>query len=123
MGKRIHVVKRVQEYGSCGFNWKQQEFKDLLDALGCDTSGEYYSDDFDCQVELYENALNMLKEYKDKGRTKELEAKFLENGLDFDLFEDALRDLESSGDNVLETMQSFYDNRDKNWDYICFAAW
>ena len=67
MGKRVHVLKNCPEYGSGGFNWKQQEFKDLLDCLGCYTSGGDYADEFDCNLKDYENALSIIKLYKESG--------------------------------------------------------
>ena len=122
MGKRVHVVKKMAEYGSEGFNWKQQEFKDLLDNLGCDTNGEDYSDQFECLAESFEKALNLIKTYKEKGECDEVK-KFLEDvGIDVDDLDDSLREL-GDIDDVINTMQYFLKTRDKSSDYIMFECW
>lgn len=122
MGKRVHVVKKMAEYGSEGFNWKQQEFKDLLDNLGCDTNGEVYSDQFECLVESFEKALNLIKTYKEKGECDEVK-EFLEDvGIDVDDLDDCLREL-GDIDDVINTMQYFLKTRDKSSEYIMFECW
>ena len=122
MGKRVHVIKKMAEYGSEGFNWKQQEFKDLLDNLGCDTNGEDYSDQFECLVESFEKALNLIKTYKEKGECDEVK-EFLEDvGIDVDDLDDCLREL-GDIDDVINTMQYFLKTRDKISEYIMFECW
>ena len=122
MGKRVHVVKKMAEYGSEGFNWKQQEFKDLLDNLGCDTNGEDYSDQFECLASNFENALNLIKTYKEKGECDEVK-EFLEDvGISVEDLDKSLRDL-GDIDTIIDTMQYFLDTRDKSCDYIMFECW
>ena len=122
MGKRVHVVKKMVEYGSEGFNWKQQEFKDLLDNLGCDTNGEDYSNQFECLADSFERALNLIKTYKEKGECDEVK-KFLEDvGIDVDDLDYSLREL-GDIDDVINTMQYFLKTRDKSSEYIMFECW
>ena len=122
MGKRVHVVKKMAEYGSEGFNWKQQEFKDLLDNLGCDTNGEEYSDQFECLADSFERALNLIKTYKEKGECDEVK-EFLEDvGISVEDLDDSLRDL-GDIDTIINTMQCFLKTRDKSCEYIMFECW
>lgn len=122
MGKRVHVVKKMVEYGSEGFNWKQQEFKEFLDNLGCDTNGDDYSDQFECLASSFEKALDITKTYKEKGECDEVK-EFLEDvGIDIEDFEDGLHDL-GGIDDVINTMQCFLDTRDKSCEYIMFECW
>lgn len=122
MGKRVYVVKKMAEYGSEGFNWKQQEFKDLLDNLGCDTNGEDYSDQFECLADSFERALNLIKTYKEKGECDEVK-EFLEDvGISVEDLDKSLRDL-GDIDTIIDTMQYFLDTRDKSCDYIMFECW
>lgn len=122
MGKRVHVIKKMAEYGSEGFNWKQQEFKELLDNLGCDTNGEDYADQFECLASSFEKALNLIKTYKEKGECDEVK-KFLEDvGIDVDDLDYSLREL-GDIDDVINTMQYFLKTRDKSSEYIMFECW
>ena len=63
MGNRVHVVKVQREYGkSEAFNWKFEEFKDLLTSLGCNVcEQEEYSSDFEiiCIVVLNLGYINL----------------------------------------------------------------
>ena len=122
MGKRVYVVKQSAKYGSEGFNWKGQDFKDFLDAMGCNTSGEDYADKFDCEVSLYEKSLNILKEYQKNYLSDSVKQYLSDVDYSIDDFEDDLIGL-GGIDEVLSTMQSFYDTREKDVDYIYFEVW
>ena len=67
MGNRVHVVKVQREYGkSEAFNWKFEEFKDLLTSLGCNVcEQEEYSSDFEIVCDEYERAMTILKRIVD----------------------------------------------------------
>ena len=59
----VHVQTRTPEYSlSAGFGSNTQEFKDFLDFLGCDTSGEDYADDYECTVSNFKNAVRIIAE-------------------------------------------------------------
>ena len=124
MGKRVHVLKKCPEYGSEGFNWKQQEFKDLLDCLGCCTSGDDYADEFDCNLKNYENALSIIKLYKESGEC-DLLKKMLSDAECCESVDSIKERIESLGDidEVISTMEDFYNSRDKSTDYIMFSCW
>ena len=124
MGKRVHVIKKHQEYGSGeAFNWKFDEFHSFLDALGCDVCGEEYADDFECEEENYEKALNFLKAYKEKGADCKEVKKFFKDA--YYSVEELEEDLNTLGglDYVLEAMQMFWDEREKGYGWISFSAW
>jgi hypothetical protein len=124
MGKRVHVIKKHQEYGSYeAFNWKYDEFHSFLDALGCGVCGEEYADEFECDEEAYGNALNFLKTYKEKGADCEEVQKFLKDAYySVEELEDDLNEL-GGLDYVLESMQYFWEQREKNYGWISFSAW
>lgn len=123
MGKNVHVIKRVQQYGCEGFDWKQNEFRDLLDSLGCETIGEYGEDEFECEVSLYEEAMSLLFDYIDFGGSESVVKKFKEKGLDYNDFIKALSSLAIDEKAVWGQMRKFYDDRDKRWNFICFSCW
>ena len=126
MGKNVHVIKRVQQYGCEGFSWKKDEFRDLLDSLGCETNGEYGEDEFECEVSLYEEAMDLLFDYTEFGGSDSVIEKFNEKGLDYNDFIKALSSLGSlaiDAKYVWGQMRKFYDDRDKEWDFICFSCW
>lgn len=124
MGKRVHVIKKHQEYGSYeAFNWKFDEFHSFLDALGCDVCAEdEYSDTFECDEDLYENALNILKAYKENGDCKEVKKMLKDLGYSVEELEKDLAEL-GGLDHVLEAMQTFWDEREKDYGWISFSAW
>lgn len=125
MGKRVHVIKKHQEYGSYeAFNWKFDEFHSFLDALGCDVCGEEFDSEFECEDSKYENALNILKAYKEKGDCEEVK-KMLDDVYYYYSVEELEKDLEELGglDHVLEAMQTFWDEREKDYGWISFSAW
>ena len=143
MGCRVHVVKRQPEYGSCGFNWKSEEFKSFLDDMGCETTGESYDDDFECDVDLYKKAVWALSIYvhrkpsdarkrRPAKKKPKLYDKFLEfldeRGLTVRDFEDAvcsmadLDDKAKAAKESLETMVYMLVDRDKSSSYIGFSA-
>ena len=124
MGKRLHVVKRQEEYGSYEtFNWKWEEFHSFLDLVGCYCCGETYDDRFDCLAESYKFALDALKSYQKSGeKSKKFKALLEENYI---TEEELLECVEVLGglDHVIEAMQTFYKERDKKSMYIQFVAW
>ena len=145
MGSRVHVVKRQPEYGRCGFNWKSEEFKSFLDDMGCETTGESYDDDFDCDVCLFKKAVWALSiyvhrkpsdarrknPYKNKARWTRYD-KFLdfldERGTTVGEFEDGvcsmadLDDKAKAAKESLETMVGMLVDRDKSSSYISFST-
>ena len=66
MGMRVHVcTKHIVEYGKTeGFNYTYQDFKNMLNILGCDYTGEIDDTDWEVEREQFNDALNFIKEHK-----------------------------------------------------------
>ena len=144
MGNRVHVVKKQREYGNSeAFNWAFEEFKDFLSSLGCNVCGQdEYSSDFEMSCEEYERAMTILAriiEAQKKDKDMDL------NDIDFsDLaspegtsdwekfdpdnydFNNVIKDAEKlngySMKEILEIMQIFWEERDKNSSWIQFCS-
>lgn len=125
MGKRVHVIKKHEEYGKTkAFNWKFEEFNHFIGFnLGCKMRHmEYNYNNVECKVEEYETALSLVKAYKEKGRCEEVEKMFDEANGNIDCFEGYLEIL-GGIDYILSSMQAFYNERDKESSWISFSAW
>lgn len=123
MGNYVHVIKKHAEYGNHeAFNWKFEEFHSFLDLLGCGINEEPYDYEFECEEEAYECAMNIVKSYKEKGDCDEVRQMLV--GL-YCTIEDLDNSLNKLGgiDNVLESMQAFWDEREKDYGWISFSAW
>ena len=144
MGNRVHVVKKQREYGNSeAFNWAFEEFKDLLSSLGCNVcEQDDYSSDFEMSCEDYERAMTILKRIiKAQKKDKDMNL----NDIDFsDLasqedtpdwekfdpdnydFNDVIKNAERldgySMEEILEIMQIFWEERDKNSSWIQFCS-
>lgn len=127
MGKRIHVVKKVEEYASVeGFNYQQSEFESLLNALGC-YANEYdegNADRFEVPTEEYEKALEAFKAYAKGEEMPE------DSDADPDDVDRAVKALTRNGEShdeavgrILSLMEAFYESRDKDFDWIIFVSW
>ena len=131
MGCRVHVVSRQAEYGSCGFNWKADGFRRLLDNLGCNTSGKEDDSEFDCWLPDYKRAVKAVAIFVKNKQNPKLEAELddilNEAGsdremLDARITEAADSDTNADGKYVLDTMMSMLVTRDKTSDYIEFVS-
>ena len=137
MGKRVHVVSKQREYGdSEAFNWANEEFKDLLRDLGCNVcEQDEYSDDFELLTAHYEVALNILKRMKENPDLTNEDIADLKYGEDDDYdaidpdmieLDDVKDDIEKLGyslEELINVLENFYDERDKNSSWIQFSAW
>ena len=66
MGKRVHVAKRyIIEWGDCAaFNWSDETFIDILNALGADVARDGNGgDNFEVSVSDYYDAIENLRLY------------------------------------------------------------
>ena len=144
MGNRVHVVKKQREYGNSeAFNWAFEEFKDLLISLGCNVcEQDEYSSDFETPCEEYERAMTILTriiEAQKKDKDMDLNNidfsdlaspedtpglySFDPNNYDFNYVIECIEKLEGySMDEILEIMQTFWDERDKNSSWIQFCS-
>lgn len=136
MGKRLHVHKKhVIEYADGQFfNWKFNEFQELLETLCCDTSpcASEFPDDWEVSKEEYKRVLDALKEAKNGA--KEVTFKPLYDSesecvfgvedeilpLLHDIYPDDLE--EEALNKIVEDMQYIYDNADENQEYIYFSC-
>ena len=134
MGKRVHTLtKRIVEYSDYeSFNWKYNEFQQLLETLGCDTCphSSEFPDDFEVDVKQYENALNVLKTNKDKLLTDTYQIEINESTeASSDEIVEAINDCfdselteEKRIQSVIEDMEAFFEKADKRDGYIYFSA-
>jgi hypothetical protein len=134
MGKRVHTLtKRIVEYSDYeGFNWKYNEFQQLLETLGCSTcpDSSEFPDDFEVDVKQYENALNVLKTNKDKLLTDTYQIEINESTeASSDEIVEAINDCfdselteEKRIQSVIEDMEAFFEKADKHDGYIYFSA-
>ena len=126
MGKRIHVVEKVDEYASVeGFNYQQSEFESLLNALGCYVSvDEGDSDRFEVSTEDYEKALTSFKAYMN-GEEMPEDSDADDLGVEY-----AVKALTNENETqkeaekrILQLMEDFYESRDKDHDWMIFISW
>lgn len=144
MGNRVHVVKKQREYGkSEAFNWAFEEFKDLLSSLGCNVcEQDDYSSDFEMSCEEYERAMTILTriiEAKKKDENMDLNDidfsdlvspedvsdwdKFDPDKCDFNDVIDNAKNLQGyTMEEILDVMQTFWEERDKNSSWIQFCS-
>ena len=144
MGNRVHVVKKQREYGkSEAFNWAFDEFNDLLSSLGCNVCTlDGYSPDIEIFCDEYERAMTILTriiEAKKKDKNMDLNdidfsdlaspedtpdwEKFDPDSYDFnDVIDKAKKLQDYSMEKILEIMQTFWEERDKNSSWIQFCS-
>ena len=116
MGKRVHVVKKREEYGDTQcFNWMFEEWKNLLGILGAEVHEEdEYSDRWEVETSEYENAMENLKLYA-KGASMEKFKIGVEPFEDKEQFEDWKEDVKtalapfSDVEYVQKCMKELYD--------------
>lgn len=127
MGKRIHIVKKVEEYASVeGFNYRQSEFESLLSALGCYVNeyDEGNSDRFEVPTEDYEKALASFKAYMNG---EEMPEDSDADDLDVEYAVKALTNenetQKEAEKRILQLMEDFYESRDKDHDWMIFVSW
>ena len=123
MGKYVRVVAKREVYGSAeGFNWKREEFKNLIYSLGCpvhEEDPEGFCDRWECRKDEYKQAIETLKAYsKDEEISEECDKDDISSAL-HDLGE--VYSLDPSP--VIKLMETFLEQCDKDCDYVIFVAW
>jgi hypothetical protein len=138
MGKRVYVATKwkVEYDSSAGFNYKQEEFKDLLRALGayvCEEE-EGYSDNWEVPASDYKEALKFLKKHKeairnyDNGEVQDkIDSKYdgkfcLEDIYDGIMSSADEPDYDEAYNAVVDIMQDYWNQRAKKDDYMHFCA-
>lgn len=133
MGNRVHVIKKRAQYGETeAFNWQSQDFRSLLNMIQPSmVSGDEYSDDYELQVEDYQQALKLMgrvvryQKHPDNDKFNDfskLTAMLDELGESYDDLCDSLENL-GGAEYVLDAMVGFYSERDRSSDWISFSAW
>lgn len=128
MGKKLHVVKKQREYGVQGyFNWEYGKFMDILSGLGCYVAQEDENYDFfEIPLKDYENAMSILKQWKDNKEIsiEEMEPYYGEQVyFDLDSVKTKMDAIKLDLDPLLKIMEDFYEERDKDSNWIQFEAW
>jgi len=136
MGKRVHVVSKQPEYGATeAFNWANEEFKDLLRNCGAYVCDEEYSDEFELPVGDYERSLTILKRMKEnpdltdddladlKVETEDEQNNFDPDDIIIYGIKESIEKLDCTIEELIEILENFYEERDKDSDWIKFSAW
>lgn len=122
MRKRVRVAKcyKIEYGGTEAFNWKQDEFISLLEGLGCSVcrydNEDYSAGDFEVSDEQYKEALEQVKAY-----VKDPEH-YESDWMDSEEMKRRIEATEDTPEELLEIMQSYYDEADKHDGYLHFTA-
>ena len=107
MGFRLHVATTYKvEWGNAvGFNHKVQEFHSLLDACGCEYSGEY-DVDFEVQKDDWRRVIDKLKRLDTlpDDEAEEIEMR--------------VKDLNCTTDEVIDKMERLLNMGEPDSDYL-----
>ena len=109
MGYRLHVAKTYKvEYASGdAFNYKVEEFHDLLSACGIDFTGEMHDPDFEVSKEDW---LKMIEKLKNLGSLKDAREK--------EDIQKCIEELESTADETAEMLEYYLENSDPDNGYL-----
>ena len=116
--------KKHQEFGSYeAFNWKFEEFRSLLESLGCNVCGEEYSDEFECPMPDDDEALKLVKADKKNNDDTIMAIMFENHELDYDDYKHCLKKLDCDIDTLIESMETFRKQAERGYAWISFSAW
>lgn len=127
MGKRIHIVKKVEEYASVeAFNYQQNEFESLLNALDCYVNEyeEGNADRFEVPTDEYEKALKAFRAYingEEMPEDSDVDPEYVDEVVNDLTYEDETH--EEAVKRILKLMEDFYESRDKNFNWMIFVSW
>ena len=115
MGRSVHVAKRYEvEWGeTAAFNWSDETFIDILNALGADVvrDGEY-SDNFEVGLFGYYDAIEKLRVY--------ISDPHLLN--ESDDIAAGLHKLGMTAEELLDTMRRYLDEADVRGGWLRFTS-
>lgn len=128
MKKFVSVVSKVEKIGKANcFSRKTDEFKELLELLGCDINDyDEEGSKFEIYVVEYKDKLDFLKKYKEYKETSKHESEIADVLDELDIEEGQLDDAISeigTLDDVIQGMERLWDERDKDWNYIILFTW
>lgn len=115
MGKRVHVAKRYEvEWGeTADFNWSDETFIDILNALGADVARDGNGgDDFEVSLSDYYDAIANLRVYISDPHLL----------TESDDIAAGLNGLGMTAEELLDTMQRYLDEADVRDCWLHFTS-
>jgi hypothetical protein len=111
MGYRLHVAKVYKVEFALGdaFNYKVEEFKNLLTACDATYTGESYDSDFEVTKEDWKKVIDKVKHLYDLPEDERDEIK------------GAIDDLCSTTEEVLQMLEYYIENAEPDSDYLHLA--
>ena len=108
MGYRLHVAKvyKVEYALGDAFNYKVEEFHNLLSACDAIYTGESYDSDFEVTKEDWKKVIDKLKHLYDLDENKREEIK------------GAVDDLANTTDEVIHMLEYYLEHADPDSDYL-----
>ena len=109
MGYRLHVAReyRVEYALGDAFNYKVEEFHDLLSACGAEYTGEIFDADFEVSKEEW---IRMIEKLKNLGSINDAREKAdIQRCIDY---------LESTADEVIRMLEYYLENSDPENDFL-----
>ena len=108
MGYRLHVAKvyKVEYALGDAFNYKVEEFHNLLSACDATYTGESYDSDFEVTKEDWKKVIDKLKHLYDLDDDKREEIK------------SAVDDLANTTDEVIHMLKYYLEHADPDSDYL-----
>lgn len=108
MGYRLHVAKKYDVEYACGnaFNYKCEEFHDLLSSCGAAYTGESYEAEFEVTREDWKMVIDKLKNISN---LEEDEREEIKGSID---------DLDCTTEEVIEMLEYYLEKSDPNNDYL-----
>ena len=108
MGYRLHVAKKYEVEYALGdaFNYKCEEFHNLLSACDAAYTGESWDSDFEVTVDEWNKVIDTLKRIDDLDD----EAK--------EQIREAINNLGSTADEVIHMLEYYLDKADTNDGYL-----
>ena len=111
MGNRLHVAKTYKvEYSQfCCFNWKIEEFHDLLNICDCYFTGDKWDEEFDVSKEDIQKLLAILENPRDF------------DNIDGKRLSKCLISLECTAKEAHYCIKSLLETAEPNDDYVHFS--
>lgn len=108
MSYRLHVARvyKVEYALGDAFNYKVEEFKNLLSACNATYTGETWDEDFEVTKEDWNKVIDKIKHLSDLPDDDKEE------------IEGAIDDLGSTTDEVIEMMEYYLEESDPDNDYL-----
>lgn len=134
MGMKVHVcTKHIVEYGKTeGFNYTYQDFKYMLEMLGCDYTGDIAETDWEVDRDNFNDALNLIKAHKAEivkaAKGLDIDVDGIDNissvatNMRYACDKDVAAFSESDVDEVIELMERYEEEGEPGSCYLNFSA-